>query len=87
MVSAIMLGVGRAIGETMAVTMVIGNANHWPTHLFDPSNTIASLIASDFGETSDPLVISHLIHLGLVLLLLSLVTGFLGRRLVRMTRA
>ncbi len=81
--SAIMLGFGRAIGETMAVTMVVGNANHLPTHLFDPTNTIASLIASEFGETSDPVVVAHLIHLGLILLALSLAAGMLGRYIIR----
>ncbi|MEJ7712301.1 MAG: ABC transporter permease subunit [Pyrinomonadaceae bacterium] len=64
---AIILGLGRGIGETMAVTMVIGNRAEISLSLFDPSYTIASVIANEFTEATGDLYLSSLIELGLIL--------------------
>ncbi len=81
--SGILLSFGRAIGETMAVTMVIGNANKIPLSIFDPANTMASVIANEFAEATDPIYISNLIHLGLILFAVSTIVGFAGRIIIR----
>ncbi|NBV41404.1 phosphate ABC transporter permease subunit PstC [bacterium] len=81
--SGILLSFGRAVGETMAVTMVIGNANKIPTTLFDPANTMASMIANEFAEASEPIYISHLVHLSLILFVLTTVVGIIGRYAIR----
>ncbi len=70
-VGGVMLGLGRALGETMAVTFVIGNAYNISLALFEPGNSIASSLANEFNEASDPLHMSALIALGLVLFLLT----------------
>ncbi len=67
MVGAIFLGLGRAIGETMAVTFVIGNDHRLAASLFSSGNTIASTLANEFTEASEPIYLSSLIALGLVL--------------------
>ena len=72
-VGGMMLGLGRALGETMAVTFVIGNAYNISLKLFDPGNSIASSLANEFNEASDPLHLSALISLGLVLFLLTFI--------------
>ena len=72
-VGGVMLGLGRALGETMAVTFVIGNAYNISLKLFDPGNSIASSLANEFNEASDPLHLSALISLGLVLFLLTFI--------------
>ena len=69
-----MMSFGRAISETMAVTMVIGNRNEIPSSIFDPANTLASVIANEFAEASDALYLSSLIQLGLTLLIALLKT-------------
>lgn len=70
-IGGIMLGLGRALGETMAVTFVIGNAYNISLQLFDAGNSIASSLANEFNEASDPMHLSALITLGLTLFLLS----------------
>jgi phosphate transport system permease protein len=70
-IGGIMLGLGRALGETMAVTFVIGNAYNISVQLFEPGNSIASSLANEFNEASDPAHLSALITLGLTLFLLS----------------
>jgi phosphate transport system permease protein len=65
------LGLGRAIGETMAVTFVIGNEHRLSMSLFAPGNTIASTLANEFSEASDPLYVSSLVYLGAILLMIS----------------
>ncbi|HEY5999843.1 MAG TPA: phosphate ABC transporter permease subunit PstC [bacterium] len=70
-IGAVVLGLGRAIGETMAVTFVIGNEHRLSLSLFAPGNTIASTLANEFSEASDPLHVSALVALGAILLLLS----------------
>src|SRR2546421_3312014 len=72
-IGGIMLGLGRALGETMAVTFVIGNANRMGASLFAPGNSIASTLANEFNEAADPLHIGALISLGLVLFLLTFI--------------
>ncbi len=79
---AVMLGLGRALGETMAVTMVIGNRAHISTSLFAPSYTIASAIANEFTEATQTLYLSALIELGLILFLVTFAVNGLARFLV-----
>lgn len=71
MAGACLLGLGRAVGETMAVTFVIGNNHRLGASLFDAGNTIASALANEFAEAADPLYLSALVELGLVLFLIT----------------
>ena len=74
-VGGIMLGLGRALGETMAVTFVIGNANRISASLFSPGNTIASLVALEFPEAQNgSLRLSSLLGVGFVLMVISFIT-------------
>jgi phosphate transport system permease protein len=83
---AAILGLGRAMGETMAVTMTIGNSNQIATSLFDPGQTLSSLIAINFGNAL-PLERAALVELGLILMGLSLLVNVVARLLIRsMTR-
>ena len=70
---AIFLGMGRALGETMAVTFVIGNAYHLSWSLFAPGNSIASTLANEFTEADSAMHLSSLIELGLVLFLITFI--------------
>jgi phosphate transport system permease protein len=79
---AIILGLGRALGETMAVTMVIGNVPQITKSLFAPGDTLASVIANQFTEAVGDMYLSALIELGLVLLLITLVVNAIARLLV-----
>jgi phosphate transport system permease protein len=79
---AVILGLGRALGETMAVTMVIGNRPEIPRSVFDSSQTIASQIATTFNEASLGLQTSSLIALGLVLLVITMSLNVIARLLV-----
>ncbi len=79
---ATMLGLGRAIGETMAVTMVIGNRALISPSLFDPSYTMASVIANEFTEATSQLYLSALTELALVLFVITIVINALARLLV-----
>jgi len=84
---AVILGLGRAVGETMAVTMVIGNRPHISASLFEPSYTIASAIANEFTEATQDLYLSALVELGLILLLVTFLVNGVARFLVyRVTR-
>jgi phosphate transport system permease protein len=78
---AAMLGLGRALGETMAVTMVIGNTPTTSKSLFAPGYTLASAIANEFAEATGALHLSALFELGLVLLLVTFVTNIIARLL------
>ncbi len=78
-IGGIMLGLGRALGETMAVTFVIGNAYNISLQLFDAGNSIASSLANEFNEASDPNHLSALITLGLMLFFLSFLVLALSR--------
>ncbi len=85
----VMLAFGRALGETIAVTMVIGNIDQVPSSVFQPGQTIASKIAANLGDVSDPLELSALLGLGVVLLFvtvgLSAIVRLTNRRLVAAT--
>ena len=81
-IGGIILGLGRALGETMAVTMLIGNAHEISASLFAPGYTMASLIANEFSEASGDLHLSALMAVGFVLLLLTLVVNAIARWLV-----
>ncbi len=83
-IGGIMLGLGRALGETMAITFVIGNTNRISASLFSPGNTIASLIALEFPEAaSGSLKLSALLALGFVLMVISFITLACSRLLLR----
>src|SRR5213596_2923896 len=81
-VGAVMLGFGRALGETMAVTMVIGNNPRISVSLFAPQSTMAAVIANEFAEAADELYLDALIEIGLVLLLVTVVINGLSRLLM-----
>ena len=81
-VGAIILGLGRALGETMAVTMVIGNHPDILKNLFAPGYTLASVIANEFSEASVDLYLSALIEIGLALFLVTIVVNAIARLLV-----
>ncbi|MEH2056511.1 MAG: phosphate ABC transporter permease subunit PstC [Nostoc sp.] len=80
-VSAVMLGLGRAMGETMAVTMLIGNSNNISLSLLAPANTISSLLANQFSEASG-LQVAALMYAALVLFFLTLVVNILAELIV-----
>ena len=80
-IGAIMLGLGRALGETMAVTFVIGNANRLSPSIFDPGSTIASRIANEFNEAVG-MQLNALIALGCILFLVTFAVLVLARLLV-----
>jgi phosphate transport system permease protein len=80
-VSAVMIGLGRAIGETIAVFLVIGNSQHVSAHLFGPGDSMASVIAGQFGEASG----THraaLVGLGVVLFVMTITVGMVARAIV-----
>ena len=79
---ATMLGLGRAVGETMAVTMVIGNRAMISPSLFDPSYTMASVIANEFTEASSEMYLSALIQLALVLFIITIIINAFAKLLV-----
>jgi phosphate transport system permease protein len=82
-VGASMLGLGRAIGETIAVTLVVGNAPNVPTHIFDQGYTLAAVIANEFGEAANnPLHVGALIAAGLVLFVVTLAVNAAARGIV-----
>ena len=81
-VGSIMLGLGRALGETMAVTMVIGNHPVIGKSLFAPGYTLASVIANEFSEASGDLYLSSLIEIGLALFLVTIVVNAIARLMV-----
>jgi phosphate transport system permease protein len=80
-IGAVMLGLGRALGETMAVTFVVGNANRLSASLFDPGSTIASRIANEFNE-ADGLQLSSLMALGCLLFVITFAVLVVARLLV-----
>ncbi len=80
--AGILLSLGRALGETMAVTMVIGNTSIIPKNIFSPGNTMASVIANEFTEADKPVYLSALIELGLVLFLVTVVINMIGKRVI-----
>ena len=83
--SAYILAIGRALGETMTVTMLIGNTNQIPDTLRTTGNTMASIIANQFGE-ADGLKLSSLIAIGLLLFLITAIINLIGKMLIRKAR-
>lgn len=82
--AGILLSLGRALGETMAVTMVIGNKNALPDNIFSPSNTMASLIANEFMEASPgSLHLSSLVGVGLLLFVVTTIINVIGRYVIK----
>jgi phosphate transport system permease protein len=84
---ATVLALGRALGETIAVTMVIGNRDEIPPSIFSPGYTLASKIANEFSEATGNLYPAALIELGLVLILVTLAVNLVALLLVRSTQA
>jgi phosphate transport system permease protein len=82
-VGGIILGLGRALGETMAVTFVIGNSNMISSSLLMPGATITSVLANEFTEATTRLYVSSLIYLGLILIAVTLVVQFFAVLLIR----
>lgn len=82
-IGGIMLGLGRALGETMAVTFVIGNANRIVGSLFAPGTSIASTLANEFGEADPGLHISALFALGLVLFIITFIVLAISQWLIK----
>jgi len=80
-----LMALGRAIGETMAVTMVIGNSNFIPRSLFSPANTMASVIANEFAEASDKVHLASLVEIGLLLFVVTTIINLVGRHIIRKT--
>lgn len=79
---AVILGLGRAIGETMAVTMVIGNRAQISWSLFDPAYSIASVIANEFTEATGELYLSALTQMGLILFVVTFIVNALAKLLI-----
>jgi phosphate transport system permease protein len=80
--ASFILALGRALGETMAVTMLIGNTNNIPQNLADTGNTMASIIANQFGEASG-LKLSSLIAMGLLLFVLTAIINFIAKYIMK----
>ncbi len=83
--SSYVLAIGRALGETMTVTMLIGNTNNIPSSLTSTGNSMASIIASQFGE-ADGLRLSSLIAIGLILFLITAVMNLFGKIMIKKAR-
>ena len=88
LVGAVLIALGRALGETMAVTMVIGNAPQIRYCLFDPGYSMASLLANEFAEATNPQHISSLILIGFCLFVLTIGVNAAARLMLwRMTNS
>jgi phosphate transport system permease protein len=83
LLAGVLLSLGRALGETMAVTMVIGNTSVIPNSIFAPGNTMASVIANEFTEAASSLYLSSLIEIGLVLFLVTVIINMVGKRIIK----
>jgi phosphate transport system permease protein len=81
--AAILLALGRALGETMAVTMLIGNSHYLPTSIFSPGNTMASVIANEFTEATGSVYLSVLIEMGLLLFVVTTLINISGRQIIK----
>ncbi|HOP86467.1 MAG TPA: phosphate ABC transporter permease subunit PstC [Syntrophorhabdaceae bacterium] len=81
-IAGILLAFGRAIGETMAVTMLIGNSNFLPKSIFSPANTMASVIANEFAESTG-IAASSLVYIGLVLFLVTTLVNIAGTYVIK----
>lgn len=83
LLAGLLLSLGRALGETMAVTMVIGNTSVLPHSIFAPGNTMASVIANEFTEADRSVYLSALIELGLVLFIVTVFINILGKAIIK----
>jgi phosphate transport system permease protein len=81
--AGILLALGRALGETMAVTMLIGNTHIIPNGLFSTGNTMASVIANEFTEETGNVYFSALIEIGLVLFVVTTIINIIGVRIIK----
>jgi phosphate transport system permease protein len=81
--AGLLLSLGRALGETMAVTMVIGNTSILPDSIFSPGNTMASVIANEFTEADRTIYLSALIELGLVLFIVTVIINVIGKTIIK----
>ena len=81
-IGSLILGFGRALGETMAVTMVIGNNPQITASLFQPQYTMSAVLANEFAEAADDLYLSALIEIGLVLFAITLMVNMASRILI-----
>ena len=86
-VGSVFLALARALGETMAVTMVIGNNPRVSLSLFAPQYTMAAVIANEFTEAADPLYLAALVEIGLVLFVITLIVNGIARLLIATVRA
>jgi len=82
-IAGMLLAMGRALGETMAVTMVIGNTNALPKNIFSTSQTMASVIANEFTEATTDTYLSALIEVGLLLFIVSAILNVLGKQIIK----
>src|SRR4029077_7683478 len=80
---AVILGLGRALGETMAVTMVIGNTPQVAASLFAPGYTLASVIANEFTEATTDLYLNALVEIGLVLFIITILANLIAQLLLK----
>jgi phosphate transport system permease protein len=83
----VLLSLGRALGETMAVTMVVGNSHNLTLNVLSPGNTMASLIANEFSEATGEVYLASLIEIALLLLLVSTAINILGKLIIKRTSA
>ncbi|MEO5650763.1 MAG: phosphate ABC transporter permease subunit PstC [Ginsengibacter sp.] len=81
--AGLLLALGRALGETMAVTMLIGNSHALPTGIFSPGNSMASVIANEFSEATGELYTSALIEMGLFLFVVATIINILGKQIIK----
>jgi len=82
--AGVLLSLGRALGETMAVTMVIGNKNALPTSIFSPANTMASVIANEFMEASPGTIhLQSLVAVGLLLFVVTTIVNIIGKYIIK----
>jgi phosphate transport system permease protein len=82
-IGAIILGMGRAVGETMAVTMVIGNSFNMFSSLFQPGTTLSAMVANEFREAFSPQIyVSAIFEIGLLLMALSVVVNLIARLVI-----
>jgi phosphate transport system permease protein len=81
--AGLLLALGRALGETMAVTMLIGNTHSIPSGIFSPGNTMASVIANEFSEATGKIYTSALIEMGLFLFVVATVINIIGKQIIK----
>lgn len=81
--AGLLLALGRALGETMAVTMLIGNTHELPTGIFSPGNTMASVIANEFNEATGQVYTSALIEMGLFLFVVATIINIIGKQIIK----